>query len=69
MGQHLVHRVKTSDKLSIMKKVNRFPKTVTKIPMKQFSNNNAAVSSIGSIEELLVSEMGEDGSFRGQYTA
>ena len=71
MGNHVVNHVKTTDKLSIMKKFNRFPKTkiVTKIPMKQFSNINSAVCPIGSIEELLVSEMGEDGSFRGQYTA
>ena len=61
MGQHVVHHVKSSDELSIIKKFNKFPKT--KIPKRQFSNINSPVCSIGSIEDLLVSEMGEDGSF------
>ena len=81
-GFYGVDSAKALEKATIITKVNRFPTHLSTSPIKksnlplkmqmtQLSGINSPVCSLGSLssfEELLDSGMGEDGSFRGNYS-
>jgi hypothetical protein len=72
VGQYRVHRSKTAEEGSIISfsTPGKKPKLLTQIQMTQLAHMNSPVCSVGSltsVDELLNSGMGEDGSFRGNY--